>query len=239
MPKPDAIPETGDAEAHHGRFTVLLGALLVLLVVPPLLPGVFIGRQVIVVIFTVVAIGAAFNVTHRRATLLFIALMATGTLAAQGAAHLWPESRASQIVALLFAGGLYLLGLLGVARGVFRSRRVTPETIRGAICLYILLGVIWATLFAVVETARPGSFSRPESVQESVQAAGRPRAEATGFFYYSFVTLTTLGYGDITPRTELARTLSWFEAVMGQLFIAVTLAQLVALRVSQNLLEGD
>ncbi len=225
-------------EEGHGRFTALLVALVVLLLLPPLMPGVLMGRQIVTLAFLVVAVGAAFNVSRRKATLVLVTLMAVASLAAYGASLLWPETNAGRIVGLLFSTGLYLMALRGVAGEVFGARTVTVGTIRGALCIYILLGVVWASVYALVETSHPGSFSFPEITRvapEGVDAPGRRTLGATGFFYYSFVTLTTLGYGDITPRTELARTLSWFEALVGQLFIAVTLARLVAVHVSRSL----
>jgi len=240
MSAPEPVRDTLPTEEEHGRFSILLVALVLMLLLPPLMPGLFVGRQLVTLVFTVVAVGAAFNVSRKRATLLVVSLMALAAGAAYGATLLWPESSAGRIVGLLFSTGLYLMALRGVSLEVFRARTVTVGTIRGALCIYILLGVVWASVFALVETAHPGSFSFPEVVSAAPRGGETPpprHASATGFFYYSFVTLTTLGYGDITPRTEIARTLSWFEALVGQLFIAVTLARLVAVHVSRNLMD--
>ena len=88
----------------------------------------------------------------------------------------------------------------------------------GALCLYLLLGVLWTILFAFVELARPAAFHYAKDV---------PGDALENFMYYSFVTLTTLGYGDLTPVHPVARTLAYLEAVVGQLYIAVLVASLV------------
>ena len=93
----------------------------------------------------------------------------------------------------------------------------------GALCIYLLLGVLWAVLFAFVELVEPTAFL------DRGREVGGPIEH---FLYYSFVTLTTLGYGDITPVHPVARTLAYLEAVIGQLYIAVLIAGLVGRHVA-------
>jgi hypothetical protein len=87
---------------------------------------------------------------------------------------------------------------------------------------------MWTFIFVVVETLHPGSFKIPE-----VQGLETTRQ----FVYYSFVTLTTLGYGDITPITSMARSLCILEAVIGQLYLVVQVAWLVGVHVSQSMMK--
>jgi hypothetical protein len=89
----------------------------------------------------------------------------------------------------------------------------------GGIAAYPLLGVAWAEAFALLEALRPGSFSGAVGLAEG----GR------GWFYFSFVTLTTVGYGDILPVHPAARSLAMLEAVTGPLYNAILLARLVPL----------
>jgi hypothetical protein len=108
-----------------------------------------------------------------------------------------------------------------VAGQVYRTGPVTHHRIQGAVAVYLLLGLMWASAYALLHHLRPGAFTG------SPDAAALPQT----WIYYSFVTLTTTGYGDISPVHPVARSLAIAEAVAGQLYIAVTLARLVALYV--------
>lgn len=122
---------------------------------------------------------------------------------------------------------LFLLLTISLAiRQVMRSGTVNANSIIGAICIYLLLGVIWAFFYLFVSILIPGSFS--------VQISGSAYVQLHDFLYYSFVTLTTLGYGDITPVRETARALTTIEAILGQFYIATLVAGLVAAYITRK-----
>ena len=116
-----------------------------------------------------------------------------------------------------------------VMRSVLAAGPVTSDKIAGAISAYLLLGLVWAIAFGMLELLVPGSFRTPQGM---VFEPGN-RAEYA-FIYYSFVTLTTLGYGEITPANPWGQTLAWTEAVVGQLFLAILIARLVALHIQHS-----
>lgn len=103
----------------------------------------------------------------------------------------------------------------------------------GAIVAYLLIGLQWSLIYGYIEHVHPGSFSIPANMlsQGSAQIAAAP---VSVLLYFSFVTLATLGYGDITPISAVARTFAWFEAIVGQLYIAVTIARLVGMDVAES-----
>ncbi len=105
---------------------------------------------------------------------------------------------------------------------VMRPHRPVGDRIVGAICVFLLIGLGWASVYEMLDRAIPGSFRFPADTAWSAASALRYR-------YFSFVTLATLGYGDITPVTALAGTLASLEAIAGQLYIGITVARLVAL----------
>ena len=103
---------------------------------------------------------------------------------------------------------------------------INANRIVGAICVYLLLGVIWALAYAFVDLVAPSSFAGIERDAET--------GWGTGWFYYSFVTLTTLGYGDILPLSATARSLAYLQAIVGQFYIAVLVAGLVSAYISDK-----
>jgi voltage-gated potassium channel len=109
---------------------------------------------------------------------------------------------------------------------VLRSGSVTVDRIFAAICVYTLIGFAWTFAHAFLEEIAPGSFaSLPET------GPTNDVARVLGLRYFSFMTLTTVGYGDIIPRSPAARTMAVMEAVMGQLYLAVLVARLVGLHI--------
>ena len=100
----------------------------------------------------------------------------------------------------------------------------TSNVVYDAVVIYLLIGITWSDVYAVLEHLPPGSFN----------LAGASAIEVPAFTYYSFVTLTTLGYGDVTPLTDQARSLAILEAVIGQLYMTVLVARLVGLLISHS-----
>jgi hypothetical protein len=108
---------------------------------------------------------------------------------------------------------------------IFRQEDISTDVIAGAIVVYILMAVMWSQIFVVMETAQPGSFNFPAGAVDSTQALLR---------YFSLVTITTVGYGDITPATHAARAFANLESVVGQLYLVIQVAWLVGMHVSMK-----
>jgi voltage-gated potassium channel len=130
---------------------------------------------------------------------------------------------------LVFQYGSYLsliafllVSISYTLRQVAFGTEINTNRLVGAICVYLLLGVIWALVYSLLEFAAPSSFT----------GVGLGLSDAAGWdsswIYFSFVTLTTLGYGDITPVSETARSLVYLQAIAGQFYIAVLVAGLVS-----------
>ena len=92
--------------------------------------------------------------------------------------------------------------------------------------VYLLMAMMWALLFRLVNDLQPGSFAMAESHMQGSRLL---------FFYYSFVTITTLGYGDITPVTDVAKSFSFLEAIVGQIYLVVLVARLVGTHIAQSM----
>jgi hypothetical protein len=122
---------------------------------------------------------------------------------------------AAAALASLISFGLMAIVVLAQT---FRSGPVSVHRVQGAVAAYLLLGLAWASAYALVEALAPGAF-----------ATARPEAHGRSFLYFSFVTLTTVGYGDVTPVHHAARSLALVEALTGQLYPAILIARIVTL----------
>jgi hypothetical protein len=198
-------------------FSALL--LIVVFVLPPLLPPGS-GRSLAGdVLYALLLISGVQALAQRRLARMALLPVAVVTLAVDLGSWVLPVPepwvRATSLLSLL----LFLVVVLGQT---LRRGPVTPHRIQGAVAAYLLLGVLWADAYALVALVRPGAFSGPLS------PADGPRA----WFYFSFVTLTTLGYGDVLPVHPAARSLAILEAVTGPLYLAILVARLVSLGVA-------
>ncbi|MEM9083170.1 MAG: potassium channel family protein [Planctomycetota bacterium] len=136
-----------------------------------------------------------------------------------------PEDRLAQAAA---DGALLCCGTLVVVKSIRRmlnTPAVTPALISAAVTTYLLAGIIWTIGFHAIETMQPGSF----------RVSGRATEVSAGdLSYFSFVTLTTLGNGDVSPTTAFARSVATLEAVFGQIFLVVLLGRLVSLQIASS-----
>jgi hypothetical protein len=206
-------------------FLSLLIALVALLVVSPFLAGTGLGGIVDLVLFSGVLVAAVALV--RRDRKAFVVAIALAILASGlgCAALLTPHD------AVVFVWLFALVGFLGfvivlLLSTIFRARRVVTDTVLGAVCVYLLVGLAWGLGFALLELVLPGSF---RGLDEGV-APGRLHS----LVYYSLATVTTLSSGDIAPLTPPARVLSVLEMVTGQLYLTVLISRLVGLQISQS-----
>ena len=164
--------------------------------------------------------GVAVASGERWAFFLSI-LMAVAALVVRWAAWVYPSGALDAWPQFVTCATVLMFSVV-ILRQVVRPGPVTLSRVLGAIAVYLLLGIGWASAYQVAEHFFPGSFvstiAQPVSVNE--------------WMYFSFVTLTTVGYGDIVPVHRVARSLATCEALTGQLYIAVLLARLVSLEVS-------
>jgi len=182
------------------------------------------GRLVAHIFFSLVIV-AGVLITFKQRWLSFLVI----TLAVVSLALNWAEEirPGGGLPVLTTALNLTYLGILlaMVIAQVFRDGPVTAHRIRGAILIYLLLAVMWTFTYQVVALTIPQAFRLPEGL------TGDPDALRRELTYFSVVTLTTTGYGDITPVHPLARTLAMLEALVGQLYPAIVLAWLVSLAI--------
>ena len=220
---------------RHARFAVLLFLLGSLMLAAP-----FFGS---------VDIRSKSGLAEISLGILFVSML-------MSAAHAAARSRVSMIVAWCLLAPLIVIWILDIATGantiavvrhivglvyvgyvillifgyLFATVRVTVNTIAASLCIYFLIAIVWAEIYSIMEIANPGSFQITGADTKDVllELGGGGAAMA---LYYSLVTLTTLGYGDIVPRTAPARMFAAMEAVTGQMYLAVLVARLVGMHI--------
>ncbi len=142
--------------------------------------------------------------------------------------YLFSKTESLVIVVLLVA--LIFVALVGfiAMRDVLLGGEANENRLMGAMCVYLLIGLAWAYVFTLIYIVSPASF---EGIDGPTTEA---HAKAIQFLYYSFVTLTTLGYGEITPASPVAQTLAYMEAVSGQFYLTILVAALVGMLLSRR-----
>ncbi|MFM7138059.1 MAG: potassium channel family protein [Planctomycetota bacterium] len=222
-------------QPHFGRYAILLVHLLLLPLLSVVTEGHPKAELVAMVAEQVVFLGAVVALGGRRMFALAGPLVLPGilTLAVTFAVGeipgehywFWAVARAvSFIVPIITVGLLILVDVLAAKQIVF-------DMICGALCVFVLFGMCWANVYTLLERLAPGSFA-VDFGRYHVDAGDDPLAAADVFIYYSFVTLTTVGYGDIVPSSATARWLVWLEAVFGQFYMAVFVSRLIGLQAS-------
>ncbi len=200
------------------RFSCLLIAEFVLIIGCPILQEFGIGPPVWGILAVGVFIAAIFAVVGRgrtAAVLLGVPAIVGAVLTALGySSPLWPPGSLFGTAFMIYITAVILVSVVTAAQ-------VTIETLYGAVAAYVLLGITWGDLYFLIETLWPSSFTSP--LMAGTQISG------PNFIFFSFVTLTTIGYGDIVPASPIAKSFVILEAVTGVMYPAIMIARLIAL----------
>jgi hypothetical protein len=208
------------ADTGLSLFSALI--LIVVFVIPPFLePGS--GRSLSGdIAYALLLISGVRALGEQRLARMVLLPVALATLTLELGSWAVPVPAPLVLGCYLFSLLLFLAVVLGQT---LRAGPVTFHRLLGAVAAYLLLGIIWAYAYELVALLRPPAFSG------AVNLADGPRA----FYYFSFVTLTTVGYGDVLPVHPAARSLAMLEAVTGPLYLAILVARLVSLAVQSDL----
>lgn len=174
------------------------------------------------VFFTLIFILAVYSLSDRKIYFIVTLILALGSGTTS-----WVYFTTEHHIALFFdvATNVLFFGYMVVlfAIKVFHHEVVDSETIFGALCIYFFVAFFWAFAFYLMDLSEPQSFY-----------LGARSKDITSYMYFSLVTLSTLGYGDITPHTPPAKILSALEAVLGQLYLAVVVARFVGIEIASK-----
>ncbi len=206
------------------RFLILICLIMGLIILQPIL-GRFVAARIFMDIFlTAIGISMVYTISNKKRHVIAGVFLAIVMLTSLWLQYVYPNqaiAAAGMLAGVLFSAVV----IAGIFDFIHKSKEVSREVIYAAILVYLLAALMWAFLYTFLELVDPASFNIDLS-QAVVNLAV--------FKYYSFVTITTLGYGDITPATDVAKAFSVLEAVVGQLYLVVAVAWLVGMHVSRR-----
>ena len=209
------------------RYNHLLVALMILFVVSP---SMELRRQterfpvLVFILFLVLISGLRMNVSKGRTYWSFFILVVVA-LVLQLLVYYLPENQQSlihvlSILTLLTHCLFFTILIYTMAARLFRIQEVSGDSIKGGICVYLLIGFLWAMFYVLLDRIDPNAFVAHSEMM---------------YTYFSFTTLTTLGYGDIVPTSRFSAMLTNTEAIVGQCYLAIFIARLVGLHIAHEL----
>jgi voltage-gated potassium channel len=217
--------------SHPGMWRLstvkLLIALVLLIVLTPFFEEFAVGDLIEALMITLVLVAAIIAIGGKRPVLIAAVLLLGPALIEKWLSYLYPQSFHACV---FFAFGIAFMGLVvfKLLGYVLRSIQIDTDVLCAAISVYLLLGLIWALAYALLGQLSPNSFAFAANPHSS------GRMDRFNAFYFSFVTLSTVGFGDVTPLSKLARTMAVMEAVTGTFYVAILIARLVAMYVPSS-----
>ncbi len=200
-------------------------SIILLLILSAVLEGVKYGYYVINIASNVVFLLGVYAIGRNKKTIIILLILGMPWVFTD-----WIFASSTQSI---FASILYFFFVTTILLNhILKAKDITQDTLYGAVCLYLILGLLWVTIYGSIEYLSPGAVF----VSERLGLTGD--INTNELVYYSYTTLSTLGYGDITSITPLGRILSVLEALAGQLFIAVLIARLVSLYTAKAIQKG-
>jgi hypothetical protein len=209
---------------RFGRFSTvqLLIALGLFFIWAPFVEEIEGGELIVSALFSLVLLAGVFAVADSKRVLVIAIVLAIPAIAGRWMNHFRPDLVPPHV---FLTAGLILIAFVvaNLLRFVLRAPSVNADVLCASISAYLMLGLMWTLAYWLVDQLTPGG-----AFSFNTNAGTRSINGFTGF-YFSFITLSTVGYGDITPVSRIARWLAAMEAMTGLLYVAVLIARLVSL----------
>ena len=201
------------------KYMLLLIVLMFNLFVQPLAHGKWVSHIIYEILVIVLMAGiclVVFEKWSERLVALFAAIPAAYAVTVHNSL-LWHA----------IVSGFLEYAVFVILRNIYRRNSIRSDDLIGAVCGYLMTGIAWGNFYVMIHYFEPNAFQMsPARMAEAVD----PHSVRFVFNYFSFVTLTTVGYGDIVPIGSIASTVSWLEACFGQFYVAILVAQLIGLK---------
>jgi hypothetical protein len=217
-------------ESIYRDLTVFLGLFLIL---SPVLDHLTDNSKIDAYLTVALLIFALYVITRRTSDLVIGLVLGVPAVAGGLFDAATPDSPTMNAVPLTLMTLFFGFLVWRILKDVFTGSRFTSEQIYGAVCAYLLIGFLFASVYGFVALADPEAFAYSDALEIEIAAQNEQRSSGI-LTYFSFVTMSTLGFGDISPVSSTARTLAWIQAVLGQLYLAITIAALVGTHIAQR-----
>lgn len=235
-PSTDQAPDATHIfrEMIRGKYFYLLMAMLLMTVLAPVLQGVRIGAdggiRITDVLYALILLAAVLVIKRSHRHVLIALTMIVPAAALSLVAYKLPNQPYVVVPGhlLLFVFVMYMMGLM--LADVLLARRVTADTIMGAVCIYLLIALAWAMLFSLCAYVDPEAFRVADATIDPAEMVFHRDRFGT-VVYFSLITLTTLGYGDIVPNAPITQSLAALESAIGPVYLAVLVARLVGMHI--------
>lgn len=209
---------------HKDRFAFLIILIVALIVLGPFLEGFVTLSAFMELFFSIIFITTIYAASQKKNHLIIAIILVIPTLLS-----LWFEDIAKSdtlvIIGYICGSALFAFAVILILKFVFSHQVVTRQTISAAVAVYLLMALMWTFFYRLIAILLPASFAIAHSKLHDA---------ANVFIYFSLVTITTLGYGDITPVSSQAIALAVLEAVTGQIYLVVVVAWFVGMYVSRK-----
>jgi len=221
------------------KHLILLVVLVAMLVLEPILAYQHLLTAVISTGARAVIYSYIFFVIFRRGwerQIAFVLFLPAAV--ARSAAELLTSPLRTTAAVLFHSFAAVFLGfaVFVILRGLFRRRLIRGDDVLGAVCGYILAGLVWGHFYALSYMFAPDAFAVSPMITPQF---ADPTLQHTLFDYLSFTTLTSIGFADMTPAGPPLYSLTWLETMFGQFYLAVVVAQLVGLKLAQAIRASD
>lgn len=212
---------------QQGNFIFMLIGLLLLVLIGPAISQLFPESSGIITslaFLSVMVVGVWSLNISKKWFIVAACLMAIGLT--NSVINFFIDSKTIYLFGLFITLLFCVLSMIIAMRYILFSGSITANKLVGSVCIYMLLGIVWALIYVFLDVIDPGAF---EGLSLDFD-----KRDTWNYIYYSFVTLTTLGYGDISPVNQYARALAYIEAICGQIYIAVLVASLVGAHIADR-----
>jgi len=212
------------------KFGTLLAAQILLAVITPLFLSTAYARAMVDLGITAVCLAAIIVISSKKIHLLIGVALMIPTLTLIWGVKIY-QIESLEYIALTGSALFFSFIAWLILRDIFQTKMVTLDIIAAGISVYLFFGNICGILYAIIGRLDPNAFNVPAATAIHM---GNNLSEVSSAMYFSFVTLTTLGYGDITPINAFARSLAFLEAATGQIYLTVLIASLVGIHISSS-----